>query len=168
MTTETHVPATIEALYRVEGKAELIGGRIVRFMASGDFPSQVAFEIAVSLREHVRATGVGVTYPDGMGYAIHPPLASGRQSYSPDASYYVGSRPRNRMRFIDGAPMFAVEVRSEGDYDEAAEEQRVAKRADYFAAGTLVVWDVDPPGAHDHRLWVQLFAGGAECYSRFP
>src|SRR5207248_2677182 len=71
-------------------------------------------------------------------------LPSGRQSFSPDASYYVGPRPRNRMRFIDAAPTFAVEVRSEGDYDEAAEEQRASKRADYFAAGTLVVWDVDP------------------------
>jgi len=144
MTTETQAPATIEDLYRVEGKAELIGGRIVHFVASGDVPSQVAFEIAVSLRAHVRATGVGVAYPDGMGYAIHPSLPSGRQSFSPDASYYMGPRPRNRMRFIDAAPTFAVEVRSEGDYDEVAEEQRVAKRADYFAAGTLVVWDVDP------------------------
>src|SRR5436190_2968085 len=98
MTTETQAPATLEDLYRVEGNAELIGGRIVYFLASGDVPSQVAFEIAVSLREHVRTTGVGVAYPDGMGYAIHPPLPSGRQSFSPDASYYVGPRPRNRMR----------------------------------------------------------------------
>lgn len=40
--------------------------------------------------------------------------------------------------------MFAVEeVRSEGDYAPAAERAMVAKRRDYFAAGTLVVWDVD-------------------------
>ena len=47
------------------------------------------------------------------------------------------------MRFFEGAPAFAVEVRSEGDYGPKAEEQLAAKRADYFAAGTLVVWDVD-------------------------
>lgn len=47
------------------------------------------------------------------------------------------------MRFVEGAPVFAAEVRSEGDYGPAAEEQMVLKRADYFAAGTLVVWDVD-------------------------
>jgi hypothetical protein len=35
-------------------------------------------------------------------------------------------------------------VRSEGDYGEAAEAAMAAMRADYFAAGTLVVWDVDP------------------------
>ena len=39
--------------------------------------------------------------------------------------------------------MFAVEVRSEGDYGAKAEEQIRKKREDYFAAGTVVVWDVD-------------------------
>ena len=38
----------------------------------------------------------------------------------------------------------AVEVCSKGDYSDAAEEAMAAKRADYFEAGTLVVWDVDP------------------------
>ena len=47
------------------------------------------------------------------------------------------------MRFPEGAPVFAVEVRSENDYGRAAEERMKAKRADYFACGTLVVWDVD-------------------------
>jgi Uma2 family endonuclease len=44
------------------------------------------------------------------------------------------------MRFIPGAPTFAVEVRSEND----VEEEMAAKRRDYFEAGTGVVWDVDP------------------------
>ncbi len=47
------------------------------------------------------------------------------------------------MKFYQGAPVFAVEVRSEGDYGPRAEREMAAKRADYFAAGTLVVWDVD-------------------------
>ena len=44
---------------------------------------------------------------------------------------------------MDGAPLFAAEVRSEGDFGRAAERAMAAKRADYFAAGALVVWDVD-------------------------
>jgi Uma2 family endonuclease len=48
------------------------------------------------------------------------------------------------MRFIAGPPTFAVEVRSENSYGDAAEAEIAAKRADYFIAGTLVVWDVDP------------------------
>jgi Uma2 family endonuclease len=47
------------------------------------------------------------------------------------------------MRFLEGAPTFAVEVRSENDHGPAAEAAMAAKRADYFEAGTLVVWDVD-------------------------
>ena len=144
MSSATRTSATLDDLHLVEGKAELIAGRIVRLMPSGDAPSEAAFEIAVSLRDHARRSGVGVAYPDGIGYAQRPPLSSGRQSFSPDASYHVGPRPRNRMRFIEGAPTFAVEVRSEQDYGEAAESELAAKRADYFEAGTLVVWDVDP------------------------
>ncbi len=48
------------------------------------------------------------------------------------------------MRFIEAAPTFAAEVRSENDYGTAAEIEISAKRADYFEAGTKVVWDVDP------------------------
>jgi Uma2 family endonuclease len=144
MASTTQTPATLDDLYRVEGKAELIAGRIVPSMASGDVPSRIAFEIAVSLRDFARTMAVGVAYPDGIGYAVNPPLSSGRQSFSPDASYYVGPHPANRMRFIDGPPTFAVEVRSEHDYGGVAEAEMEAKRADYFEAGTIVVWDVDP------------------------
>ena len=144
MPSGTLVHATLDDLARVDGKAELIAGRIVRLMPGGDAPSGAAFEIAVSLRDHARRSGVGVAFPDGIGYARRPALPGGRQSFSPDASYYVGPRPRNRMRFIEDAPTFAVEVRSEQDYGDAAEAAMASKRADYFQAGTLVVWDVDP------------------------
>lgn len=135
--------ATLEDLYRTEGKAELIGGRVVTFMASGHQPSRVAFRIARSLDDYVVAQGKGVAHSDGVGYAV-PELLSGRESFSPDASYYDGPLPPNPMRFIEGPPTFAVEVRSENDYTPAAEADMAAKRADYFAAGTRVVWDVDP------------------------
>ena len=42
MATTTAARMTLDDLYRVEGKAELIGGRIVHYMASGDLPSEVA------------------------------------------------------------------------------------------------------------------------------
>src|SRR5439155_8778766 len=80
---------------------------------------------------------------DGIGYAV-PELPSGRESFSPDVSFYRGAAPVNLMRFIEGTPTLGVEVRSENDYGPAAETAMAAKRIDYFAAGTLVVWDVDP------------------------
>lgn len=143
MTTGSTIRATLDDLYREEGKAELIGGRIVRYMASGHLPSAVAEEVFVSLRQYAKANRRGVAHADGIGFAV-PELPSGRESFSPDASYYVGPLPRNVMHFIEGAPTFAVEVRSENDYGPAAEAEMAVKRADYFAAGTLVVWDVDP------------------------
>ena len=50
------------------------------------------------------------------------------------------------MKFLPSAPIFAVEVRSDGDYGPAAEREMATKRDDYFVAGTLVVWDVDLVG----------------------
>ena len=46
------------------------------------------------------------------------------------------------MKFLEGAPVFAAEVRSENDYGANAERELADKRKDYFAAGTVVVWDV--------------------------
>lgn len=135
--------ATIDDLYRVEGKAELIGGRIVKYMATGFLPNQVASNICFSLQLYVRRTKNGYVGTDGLGYVV-PQLPSGRESFSPDASYYNGPLPANRMRFVNGPPTFAVEVRSESDYTPTANKEYEAKRVDYFQAGTLVVWDVDP------------------------
>jgi Uma2 family endonuclease len=64
-----------------------------------------------------------------------------REAFSPAVAYHIG--PRMGMRFAEGAPVFAVEVRSENDYGPAAERAMAEKHADYFACGTLVVWDVD-------------------------
>src|SRR5438445_2127235 len=74
----------------------------------------------------------------------------GENRFSPDAAYYSGKLPRNLMRFIEGPPNLGVEVRSESDYGDAAEAEMAEKRADYFAAGTQVVWDVDPMNERIH------------------
>jgi len=55
--------------------------------------------------------------------------------------------------FVDGAPAFAVEVRSKDDFGAAAEREMAARRADYFSAGTPVVWDVDMLQEHVVRVY---------------
>jgi Uma2 family endonuclease len=135
--------ATLADLARTPGKAELISGRIVPLLPTGHRPNLIAGEIFVSLKNHARATGRGVAYTDNMGFAV-PELSSGRESFSPDASFYEGPLPSDDMDFVSGPPTFAVEVRSKGDYGDAAEAEMAAKRADYFEAGAAVVWDVDP------------------------
>jgi Uma2 family endonuclease len=134
----TKTRATIEDLYRVEGKAELVNGEIVRRPPTGDDPGRASLEIAMRLHTHTRQTGRGRAYADGVGFHVNLPH---RESFSPDAAYHVG--PPMGMRFPEGAPVFAVEIRSESDYGPAAERAMAQKRADYFACGTLVVWDVD-------------------------
>src|SRR4051812_28825119 len=101
MSSVTRVAATLDDLYRVEGKAELIHGRIVHFMPTGFLPGRVSGRIFRSLDDHAEATGHGVALPDNVGFAV-PELASGRQSFSPDAAFYLGPLPSNPMRYLEG------------------------------------------------------------------
>src|SRR6516164_8784984 len=102
---------TIEDLYHVpeNGKAEIVNGELRLMSPTGDLPSSAAFEIAVSLRAHARRTGTGRAYTDNTGFVVDLP---NRKSFSPDAAFYVG--PGAGGKFLEGAPVFAVEVRSEG------------------------------------------------------
>ena len=136
MSTKTR--ATIEDLYKVDGKAELVNGEIVEMPPAGDEPGRASLNVALSLRLYEAQIGQGRAYGDGTGFHVH---LSHREAFSPDAAYHLG--PRTGMRFLEGAPIFAVEVRSENDYGPAAERAIKAKRDDYFACGTMVVWDVD-------------------------
>ena len=134
----TTLKATIEDLYRVPGKAELVDGEIVHMSPTGAAPSYAATQILVSLHQHCRKTRMGLAVGDNAAFRVNLP---NRGSFSPDVAYHIGEW--TGMKFFDGSPVFAVEVRSEGDYGPKAERQMARRRSDYFAAGTLVVWDVD-------------------------
>jgi Uma2 family endonuclease len=138
MTTTTR--ATIEDLYslRENGKAEIVNGKLVLMAPTGFLPSRAAGEIYASLRQYERRAKSGFAFSDNTGFKVNLP---NRESFSPDAAYYIG-KPTG-MKFLEGAPVFAAEVRSENDYGPQAEREMADKRQDYFAAGTLVVWDVD-------------------------
>jgi Uma2 family endonuclease len=136
----TKAEATIEDLYRApdDSKAEIVGGELVLMSPTGNDPSYAAGAVLVNLWQYAEITGFGQAVGDNAGFRVNLP---NRESFSPDAAFYTG--PDTGMRFFEGAPAFAVEVRSEGDYGPEAEDRISEKRADYFAAGTKVVWDVD-------------------------
>ena len=138
MTTKTQ--ATIEDLYHVpeNGKAEIVNGELILMAPTGFWPSRAAGAIYRSLSDHEGRTRAGYAFPDNAGFRVNLP---NRNSFSPDAAWYTGNP--TGMRFPEGAPAFAAEVRSEGDYGVQAEQKMTEKRRDYFAAGTLCVWDVD-------------------------
>jgi Uma2 family endonuclease len=136
----TKIEATIEDLYRVpdHGKAEIVNGELVLMSPTEGVPGRASGEIYISLHDYERRVGGGYAFPDNVGFIVNLP---NRRSFSPDTAFYKGEL-RGGL-FLEGAPVFAVEVRSAEDYGPAAERRMAAKRADYFAAGTLVVWDVD-------------------------
>lgn len=132
--------ATIKDLYQVpeNGKAEIVNGEVVLMSPTGKKPNRAGFKISLRLYEYELRTGVGIAVADNAGFSVNLP---NRKSFSPDAAFYVGKDPG--MKFFEFAPVFAAEVRSENDYGLAAEREIKEKIADYFTAGTLVVWDVD-------------------------
>jgi Uma2 family endonuclease len=132
--------ATVDDLYRLprHQKAELVRGELVMMSPTGDLPSSAAGEIFVAVRDYSRRTRAGRAYTDNAAFLVRLPHS---RSFSPDVAYYVG--PRAGGRFLEGAPRLAVEVRSGSDYGPRAERAMTQKRADYFAAGTQVVWYVD-------------------------
>jgi Uma2 family endonuclease len=135
--TDPTTERLIADLYNVEGKAEIVGGRILMMSPTGDLPGSAGGFIYASLLNYAKQHG-GRAYTDNAAFLVNLP---GRKSFSPDAAYYTG--PRTKAKFLQGAPEFAAEVRSEGDYGPVAERKIANKRAEYFAAGTKVVWDVD-------------------------
>src|SRR5919206_2100171 len=136
----TRTEATIEDLYSVpeNGKAELVNGEIIEMPPAGGVSGRAGGKIYLSLDAYEQRTKSGYAFPDNVGFAVNLPH---RKSFSPDAAFYVGELKGGD--FLEGAPVFAVEVRSKYDYGAQAEREIARKRKDYFACGTQVVWDVD-------------------------
>lgn len=133
--------ATIEDLYKVPGKAELVNGEIVHMAPTGESPSSAGLRISHSLLNYQDRTGMGRAYADNATFVVNLPH---RKSFSPDAAFVIGRKNQGvNLDLIEVAPTFAAEVRSKGDYGPKAEQAIVTKHSDYFEAGTEVVWDVD-------------------------
>ena len=150
MVTVIKKPATVADLYKVAdgGKAELVKGELRLMAPTGLRPGFASSKIWLSLYQYVQAGHPGVAVGDNVGFIVDLP---NRQSFSPDAAFFTGED--SGMKFAEGAPIFAVEIRSENDYGPAAEREIATKRADYFAAGTLVIWDVDLLGEDTIRVY---------------
>lgn len=140
--TDETTELLFDQLKEIKGKAEIVNGRIQIMAPTGEEPGLSGFQIAVSLNEYARRTRNGRVVPDNVGFRVN---LENRLFFSPDVAFINRERSGN-AGFIEGAPIFAVEVRSENDFGPRMETEISQKRADYFAAGTLVVWDVNPFG----------------------
>jgi Uma2 family endonuclease len=135
----TATDALVEELHAVpeDDKAEIVGGKVVRIPPTGGKPGRAGGKIYIRLDEYERQTNFGYAFPDNVGFIVDLP---DRNSFSPDAAFYLGNLAEGD--FLQGAPVFAVEVRSKNDYGPLAEQAIRNKINDYFLAGALVVWDV--------------------------
>ena len=152
MATQASNSELVAALLRIEGKGEIVDGEIVLMPQAGGLHGSASLNICVSLREYARRARFGRAYGDNVGFLVDLPR---RKSFSPDACLYVGPPPGPHL--LQGAPLLAVEVRSLDDYGPVAERAMAAKRADYFAAGTQVVWDVEVV----REGWIAVYRAGA-------
>jgi Uma2 family endonuclease len=130
-------PATVQDLLDLDEKAEIVHGQIVLMGGTGFRTNRASALIWQSLFNYEMERGGGLAVADRGVFVVSLPH---RASFGPDAAWYVGTETDP---VFDGAPAFAAEVRSPGDYGLRAERNMAAKRAEYFAAGTSVVWDVD-------------------------
>ena len=89
--------ATIDDLYQVPGKAELVGGEIVMMSPTGGLSGYAAGEIFASLREYARRVRRGHAVGDNVGFVVELP---DRKSFSPDAAYSV---TKMSWKFYSGA-----------------------------------------------------------------
>jgi Uma2 family endonuclease len=138
-TPGTATESDVLALHDHENRLfELVDGVLVE-KAPGFRESVLAIAIASALSTFVRRANLGVVSgADGM-MRLFP-----KNVRIPDVAYIAWHRvPGQRMPdapIPDLAPDLAVEVLSKSN--TAAEMQR--KRREYFAAGTTLVWLVDP------------------------
>src|SRR5262245_36179868 len=109
--TAVSIEELIDRLSRTEGKAEIINGEVLEMPATGFLPGRASGRIFRSLDDYEQQNGGGYAIPDNVGFIVDLP---NRNSFSPDAAFYLGTPTGGK--FINGAPAFAAEVRSEWDY----------------------------------------------------
>ncbi|HVG01122.1 MAG TPA: Uma2 family endonuclease [Chloroflexia bacterium] len=135
-----HSPdATIQDLlnYPEHGRAELVCGKIVMIPPMTIRAGRAVMNILLSLKEYEKQAKFGYALPSKVGYLVDLPH---RKSFCPDCSFYRGPLTPG---LPVGAPLFAVEMWDIGDCSCCMEDEFAAKRRDYFATGTEVLWDVD-------------------------
>src|SRR5829696_8122341 len=96
--------ATIETLYRIAEKAELVDGQIRIIPPTGLLPGRAAMQICQSLYQYELQPARGHAIPGSVAFIVDLPH---RKSFCADAAFYTGDVG---MGFLQGAPIFAAEV----------------------------------------------------------
>jgi Uma2 family endonuclease len=143
-----------------DGRAELVYGELVDLMPVGFLHSMLVGRILFWIMSFLETHPLGKASTElGMLLAHDPDLV-----YAPDVFFIAKDRvpAATFRRFFEGAPDLAVEVLSPDDRPG----RRNAKIQAYLAAGTRLVWVVDPDNstvvAHRPSAPAQVYAGRDE------
>ena len=123
-----------------EGKAELVRGELRVTPPPGSPHGFAAFNLALLLGNHVKQHALGRVLGDGFAYEL---VSLPRTVRVPDGSFVRAERlPADGVRpgLLKLAPDLAIEVLSPSETASDLQE----KLDDYKAAGTSLVWVVDP------------------------
>lgn len=136
----------VTALMTADGLLELAGddthryeldaGRLIVREPAGSRHGRIAAGLYAALLEHARREG-GEVVSFETGFLLRRSPDSVR---APDVAYLTGSSTSAGDGYILGAPDLAVEVLSPNDH----RSEVAAKVRDYLAAGTQLVWVLDP------------------------
>lgn len=147
-TSFLHSPTTAEELFERPDdgyRYELVEGSLIRMTPTGAEHGVVTARVAYVLQEYALRRG-GVCCGAETGFVLRRAPDVVR---APDAAFVTGGRiPKTGIprSYWPLAPDLAVEVPSPSD--RAADVQ--AKIADYFSAGTRLVWVVEPAARTVH------------------
>ena len=119
---------------------ELVGGWMVSEPPAGGEHATVAAQIVTRLNAFVRERKLGRVYTTDPGFLLSTNPDTVR---APDVAFLGNARVEMIGRphgFLPGPPDLAIEILSPHDRPNDVE----AKLGDYLAAGTTLVWVVDP------------------------
>src|SRR5262245_15685175 len=134
---------TAEQLYEMPDdglRHELLRGFLIAEPAPGRLHGRTIANIASILKAFVRSTRSGIVYAADTGFVLarDPDTVRG-----PDVAYVTNERERlagGEAPYFPGAPDLAIEVISPSE----RMSEVLGKVSDYLAAGSRLVWLVDP------------------------
>ena len=120
-------------------QVELVRGRLVVREPPGTWHGVIAANLTCLMGDFVRAHGLGIVAAQDTGFKIATDPDTIR---APDLAFVgrEGAQRIPRRGYAELAPDLVVEVLSPGD----TPGEVLAKVADWLAAGTRLVWLVDP------------------------
>ena len=128
---------------------ELVAGRVVRMTPTNPTHGRIEVNVAAALRHFVRTQNLGVVMAGEVGVFTARNPDTVRAADVLFLSHDRNARRERQEGFLDVAPELTVEILSPTDRPDQVRR----KLGEYFAAGVLHVWVIDPAShrVHVHR-----------------